>query len=71
MAKRILVPIERTKAMEFTLRVARMLAGESGGIVRLLEVVRNAALIVTFAKGAEDQARAWASAPMSSSCIPR
>jgi nucleotide-binding universal stress UspA family protein len=39
MAKRILVPIERTKAMEFTLRVVRMLAGESGGIVRLLEVV--------------------------------
>ena len=39
MAKRILVPIERTKAMEFTLRVVRMLAGESGGSVRLLEVV--------------------------------
>ena len=39
MAKRILVPIERTKAMEFTLRVVRMLAGESGGIVRLLDVV--------------------------------
>ena len=39
MAKRILVPVERTKAMEFTLRVARMLAGESGGIVRLLDVV--------------------------------
>jgi nucleotide-binding universal stress UspA family protein len=39
MAKRILVPIERTRAMEFTLRVVRMLAAESGGIVRLLEVV--------------------------------
>jgi nucleotide-binding universal stress UspA family protein len=39
MAKRILVPFERTKAMEFTLRVVRMLADESGGIVRLLAVV--------------------------------
>jgi len=39
MAKRILVPVERTKAMEFTLRVVRMLASESGGGVRLLAVV--------------------------------
>lgn len=39
MAKRILVPVERTKAMEFTLRVVRMLACESGGMVRLLAVV--------------------------------
>ena len=39
MAKRILVPVERTKAMEFTLRVVRMLASESGGVVRLLAVV--------------------------------
>ncbi len=39
MAKRILVPVERTKAMEFTLRVARMLARESGGMIRLLAVV--------------------------------
>jgi nucleotide-binding universal stress UspA family protein len=39
MAKRILVPIERSSAMEFTLRVVRMVACESGGIVRLLAVV--------------------------------
>jgi nucleotide-binding universal stress UspA family protein len=39
MAKRILVPVERTKATEFTLRVVRMLACESGGIVRLLAVI--------------------------------
>jgi hypothetical protein len=38
-AKRILVPVERTSAMEFTLRVARMVACESGGIVRLLAAV--------------------------------
>ena len=39
MAKRILVPVERTKEMEFALRVVRMLARESGGVVRLLAVV--------------------------------
>ncbi len=39
MANRILVPVERTKAMAFTLRVVRMLACESGGVVRLLAVV--------------------------------
>jgi len=39
MAKRILVPVERANSMEFTLRVVRMLAGESGGLVRLLAVV--------------------------------
>jgi len=39
MAKRILVPVEQSSAMEFTLRVVRMVACESGGIVRLLTVV--------------------------------
>ena len=39
MAKRILVPVERTDAMEFTLRVVRMLAAESGGMVRLFAVL--------------------------------
>lgn len=39
MAKRILVPIERTSDMQFTLRVARMIARESGGVVRLLAVI--------------------------------
>jgi nucleotide-binding universal stress UspA family protein len=39
MAKRILVPVERTKETEFALRVARMIARESGGVVRLLRVV--------------------------------
>ena len=39
MAKRILVPVERTKEMEFALRVVRMIARESGGVVRLLAVV--------------------------------
>jgi nucleotide-binding universal stress UspA family protein len=39
MAKRILVPVERTDAMEFTLRVVRMLAAQSGGMVRLLAVL--------------------------------
>jgi len=39
MAKRILVPVERTKEMEFALRVARMIARESGGVVRLLAVL--------------------------------
>lgn len=39
MAKRILVPMERTNEMEFTLRIARMIARESGGVVRLLAVV--------------------------------
>jgi nucleotide-binding universal stress UspA family protein len=39
MAKRILVPVERTKEMEFALRVVRMIARESGGLVRLLAVV--------------------------------
>jgi nucleotide-binding universal stress UspA family protein len=41
MAKRILVPVERTKEkeMEFALRVVRMLARESGGVVRLLAVI--------------------------------
>lgn len=38
MAKRILVPVERTKESEFALRVARMIARESGGLVRLLAV---------------------------------
>jgi nucleotide-binding universal stress UspA family protein len=38
MAKRILVPIERTKETALALRVARMIARESGGIVRLLAV---------------------------------
>jgi len=31
MAKRTLLPIERTKEMEFALRVVRMIARESGG----------------------------------------
>jgi len=39
MAKRILVPVERATDMAFTLRVVRMLASESGGIVRLLAVI--------------------------------
>jgi nucleotide-binding universal stress UspA family protein len=39
MAKRILVPIERTKDMEFALRMAGMIARESGGVVRLLAVI--------------------------------
>jgi len=39
MAKRILVPVERTNEMEFALRVARMIARESGGMVRLLTVL--------------------------------
>ena len=39
MAKRILVPVERTKEMQFALRVARMLALESGGVVRLSAVI--------------------------------
>jgi len=39
MAKRILVPVERTKEMEFALRVVRMIARESGGRVRLLAVL--------------------------------
>ena len=39
MAKRILLPVERTKEMEFALRVVRMIARESGGVVRLLAVV--------------------------------
>jgi nucleotide-binding universal stress UspA family protein len=39
MAKRILVQVERTKEMEFALRVVRMIARESGGVVRLLAVV--------------------------------
>ena len=39
MAKRILVPIERTKDMEFAPRMAGMIARESGGVVRLLAVV--------------------------------
>src|SRR5258705_957955 len=38
MAKRILVPVERTKEMEFALRVVQMIARESGGRVRLLAV---------------------------------
>jgi len=38
MAKRILVPVEATKEMEFALRVASMIARESGGVVRLLTV---------------------------------
>jgi len=56
MAKRILVPVEQSSAMEFTLRVVRMVACESGGIVRLLTVlpipeplrdVRGAILLTT------------------------
>ena len=39
MAKRILLPVERTKEMEFALRVTRMIALESGGVVRLLAVM--------------------------------
>ena len=39
MAKRILLPVERTKEMEFALRVTRMIALESGGVVRLLAVI--------------------------------
>ena len=39
MAKRILVPVERTREMEFALRVVRMIARESGGVVRLLAVI--------------------------------
>jgi nucleotide-binding universal stress UspA family protein len=39
MAKRILVPVEPTQETEFALRVARMIARESGGVVRLLAVV--------------------------------
>jgi len=39
MAKRILVPVERTKEMEFALRVVQMIARESGGRVRLLAVL--------------------------------
>src|SRR5262245_60922998 len=39
MAKRILVPVERTRETELALRVVRMIARESGGIVRLLAVV--------------------------------
>src|SRR4029453_19035892 len=40
MAKRILVPVERTREMELALRVVRMIARESGGVVRLLPVIR-------------------------------
>jgi len=39
MAKRILVPVERTNEMEFALRVVRMIARESAGVVRLLTVI--------------------------------
>jgi len=39
MAKRILVPVERTKEMEFALRVVQMIARESGGRVRLVAVL--------------------------------
>ena len=39
MAKRILVLVERTKEMEFALRVAQMIAHESGGVIRLLAVI--------------------------------
>jgi nucleotide-binding universal stress UspA family protein len=39
MAKRILVPVERTREMELALRVVRMIARESGGVVRLLAVI--------------------------------
>jgi len=39
MAKRILVPVERTKEMQFALRVVRLIALESGGVVRLLAVI--------------------------------
>jgi nucleotide-binding universal stress UspA family protein len=39
MAKRILVPVERKTETAFALRVVRMIAHESGGIVRLLAVV--------------------------------
>ena len=39
MAKRILVPIERTKDVEFAPRMAGMIARESGGVVRLLAVI--------------------------------
>jgi nucleotide-binding universal stress UspA family protein len=39
MAKRILVPIERAKDMEFALRMAGMIVRESGGVVRLLAVI--------------------------------
>src|SRR3989442_10034003 len=38
-AKRILLPVERTTEMEFALRVTRMIALESGGVVRLLAVI--------------------------------
>jgi len=39
MAKRILVPIERAKDMEFALRMAGLIVRESGGVVRLLAVI--------------------------------
>jgi len=39
MAKRILVPVDRTKEMEFVLSVVRGIARESGGVVRLLAVL--------------------------------
>ncbi len=68
MAKRILVPVERTKAMEFTLRVVRMLACESGGVVRLLAVVpipeplcnRHDSIILTTDQQMERQATSTA-----------
>ena len=39
MAKRILVPMERANDMDFALRMAGMIARESGGVVRLLAVI--------------------------------
>ena len=39
MAKRILVPVDRTHEMEFVLSLVRVIARESGGSVRLLSVI--------------------------------